>query len=81
MAYKVSRAGGQIRAVAAGLHHSHSNARSKPHLRATPQLTAMHNGNSNYKYFSFGYWEENKQRMTWNGQVFQEVASEQLPRR
>ena len=31
---------GQIGAVAAGLHHSHSNARSQPHLQPTPQLTA-----------------------------------------
>ena len=33
--------GGQIRAAAAGLPHSHSNATSKPRLRPTPQLTAM----------------------------------------
>ena len=39
-AHGSSQARGQIRAVAAGLHHSHSNARSKPHLRPTPQLTA-----------------------------------------
>ena len=32
---------GPIGAVVAGLHHSHSNARSKPHLRPTPQLMAM----------------------------------------
>ena len=30
----------QIRAVACGPQHSHSNARSKQHLRPTPQLTA-----------------------------------------
>ena len=30
-----------IRAVAAGLRQSHSNARSKTHLQPTPQLTAM----------------------------------------
>ena len=30
---------GQIGAVAAGLHHSHSNAGSKPSLWPTPQLT------------------------------------------
>ena len=35
-----SQAKGQIRAIAAGLHHSHSNIRSKPCLRSTPQLTA-----------------------------------------
>ena len=28
---------GSIRAVAAGLHHSHSNAGSKPHLQPTPR--------------------------------------------
>ena len=39
-AYGASQARGQIRAAAAGLHHSHSNARSKPHLEPTPQLTA-----------------------------------------
>lgn len=41
MAYGTSQARGQIRATAAGLHHSHSNARSKRHLR--------HNGNSTFK--------------------------------
>ena len=39
-AYGGSQARGRIRAVAAGLHHSHRNARSKLHLRPTPQLTA-----------------------------------------
>ena len=28
-------------ATAAGLHHSHSNARSEPHLPPTPQLMTM----------------------------------------
>ena len=28
-------------AIAASLHHSHSNARSQSRLRPTPQLTAM----------------------------------------
>ena len=32
--------GGRIGAVAAGLHHSHSNPRSEPRLQPTPQLTA-----------------------------------------
>ena len=36
-----SQARGHIRTVAAGLHHSHSNARSKPDLLPTPQFTAM----------------------------------------
>ena len=31
-AYGSSQARGQIGATAAGLHHSHSNARSEPHL-------------------------------------------------
>ena len=35
-----SQARGLIRAIAAGLHHSHSNARSKPRLQPTPQLMA-----------------------------------------
>ena len=39
-AYGGSQARGQIGAVAASLHHSHSNARSEPRLRPTPQLTA-----------------------------------------
>ena len=39
-AYGGSQARGLIRAVAPGLHHSHSNTRSKPRLRHTPQLTA-----------------------------------------
>ena len=39
-AYGGSQARGRIGAVAAGLHHSHSNAGSQPCLRPTPQLTA-----------------------------------------
>ena len=39
-AYGGSQARGQIRAVAAGLHHSHNNAGSEPHPRPTPQLMA-----------------------------------------
>ena len=39
-AYGGSQARGQIGAVAAGLLQSHSNARSEPRLRPTPQLTA-----------------------------------------
>ena len=35
-----SQARGLIRAVDTGLHRSHSNRGSKPHLRPTPQLTA-----------------------------------------
>ena len=35
-----SQARGQIGATAAGLHYSHSNARSKPHGLPTPQLMA-----------------------------------------
>ena len=37
----VPQARGGIRAAAAGLGNSHSNARSQPHLRPTPQLAAM----------------------------------------
>ena len=40
MAYGGSQARGLIRAVAAGLHQSHSNVGSKPRLQPTPQLTA-----------------------------------------
>ena len=39
--YGESKARGPIRATAAGLHQSHSNARSEPHFRPTPQLMAM----------------------------------------
>ena len=39
--YGGSQARGLIRAAAADLRHSHSNARSEPHLRSTPQLMAM----------------------------------------
>ena len=39
-AYGGSQARGQIGAVAADLHHSHSNSGTKLHLRPTPQLTA-----------------------------------------
>ena len=38
--YGNSQARGQIRAIAACLCHSNSNARSEPCLRPTPQLTA-----------------------------------------
>ena len=41
MAYGVPGLGGQTGATAAGPHQSHSNARSKLHLRFTPQLTEM----------------------------------------
>ena len=37
-AYGGSQARGQIGAVAARVHHSHSNLRSQPHLPPTPQL-------------------------------------------
>ena len=40
-AYEGSQARGLIGAVAAGLHQSHSNAGSEPHLQPTPQLMAM----------------------------------------
>ena len=40
-AYGNSQARGQIGIAAAGLHHSHSNARSEPHLRPMWQLVAM----------------------------------------
>ena len=40
VAYGGSQARGLIGAVAAGLHHSHSNAGSEPRLRPTPPLTA-----------------------------------------
>ena len=39
-AYGGSQARGPIRAVAAGLHQSHSNAGSESHLQPTPQLMA-----------------------------------------
>ena len=40
LAYRGSRARGQIRAAAAALHRSHSNAGSEPHLQPIP---AAHN--------------------------------------
>ena len=40
MTYWSSQASGQIRAVVAGLHHSHSNKGSKLHLWPTSQLVA-----------------------------------------
>ena len=39
-AYGGSQARGQITAVAASLHHSHSNTISDQHLQPTPQLRA-----------------------------------------
>ena len=41
MAYASSQARGPVRATAASLQHSHSNAGSKQRLQPTPQLTAM----------------------------------------
>ena len=41
MTYEGSQARGLIGAVAASLHHSHSNTGSKLHLQPTLQLTAM----------------------------------------
>ena len=38
VAYGNSQARGRIRATATGLHRSHSNSGSEPHLRPTPQL-------------------------------------------
>ena len=38
--YGGSQARGRIGATAASLHHSHSNAGSKPHVQPTPQLMA-----------------------------------------
>ena len=40
-AYGSSQAKGPIGAAAAGLHHSHSNMGSEPHLQSIPQFTAM----------------------------------------
>ena len=40
MAYGSSQARGQIQAIAAGLHHSHSNDGSELRLQPTPQLMA-----------------------------------------
>ena len=40
VAHGGSQARSQIRAAAAGLHHSHSDVGSKPRLRPTPQLRA-----------------------------------------
>ena len=39
-AYGSSQARGQIGAEAAGLHHSHSNARSEPYLQPMPRFAA-----------------------------------------
>ena len=41
VAYGDSQARRPMGATAAGLHHSLSNARYKPRLQTTPQLTAM----------------------------------------
>ena len=40
MAYGDSQARGQIGTVATGLHPSHGNAGSEPHLQPTPQVMA-----------------------------------------
>ena len=38
----IAYGGSQARAVAAGLHHSHSNTRSKIRVQPKPQFTAQH---------------------------------------
>ena len=43
MTYRASQAKSPIGAVAASLHHSHSNVGSEPSLQPTPQLTATSN--------------------------------------
>ena len=40
MAYGSSQGRGGIRAIAASLHHSHSNMGSEPCMQPTPQFTA-----------------------------------------
>ena len=40
MAYRSSQASGQIRAIAEGVQHSHSNVGPEPHLQPPPQLKA-----------------------------------------
>ena len=40
-AYGSSQIRGPMRATAAGIYHSNSNSRFKPHLQLTPQLMAM----------------------------------------
>ena len=55
MAYESSQARGQIRAVAAGLRHSHCNTRYKPPLWPTPQLKATrYNSHIHYHWASKG---------------------------
>ena len=39
IAYRSSQARGQVEAIAAGLCHGQSNARSEPYLQPTPQVT------------------------------------------
>ena len=41
VAYGGSQARGPVGAIAASLCHNHSQAGSEPHLRPTPQITAM----------------------------------------
>ena len=41
VAYGGSQARGQIKAIAAGLHHGHGNVRSELCLQPTPQLMAV----------------------------------------
>ena len=45
-AYGGSQVRGRIGTAAAGLHYSHGNARSEPHLWPTPQLTEMPHPNA-----------------------------------
>ena len=54
-AYGNSQVRGRIRAAAAGLHHGHSNARSEPHLRPTPPLTATPGIESATSWFLIGF--------------------------
>ena len=46
MAYGSSQARDRIGAIAANLRHSHSNARSEPHVYQSGSLALSHDGNS-----------------------------------
>ena len=53
----VAHGGSQVRGLiqgrAAGLHDSHSHARSEPHLRPTPQFMAKPDSSSSFFFLSF----------------------------
>lgn len=65
VAYESSQARGQMRAAAAGLHHSHSNYGSEPYLQPMPQLVATPDPQPTEWAHPHGYYSGSKPTEPW----------------